>query len=399
MAAEHTASPQTPILGAVTVLALIQFVIIVDETVVALIGPGVARDWGLGAQARHVLVTPFALAFICALAVTAVLLRRADPRGWVAVAALGFGLSAAAGGLAHSLPQLVVTRALQGAFAAVCTTCVLGALHLLTRGDRRRVRAFAGFSLLSGSGALAGLLVFAPVVAHSWRWCFWAIGASAVACTAAWVVIRRRVPALVAAVRFDDVAEPKPARQTLIPLTFAATVAANAVLAATVITVSFVLQQNRGWSPAWVGVGFLPLNGAAAVGAIIVGLIGEYISAAILLASGFGGLAVGCGTMAVALGSPTIMVTATVAVGLGVGVLFPLTTHVTLRNEAARPTGRAAVVGALQQTGLAVGALIAAARSGELFGVLTVILAVAMVGAAVVGTRRRPRRERGRFAT
>lgn len=178
----------------VIVLALAQFLVIVDETSVALLAPSVARDFGLGAQARQVLVTPFAVAFVCALPVTGLLLRRVDPRMVVAPAILVFGLTATTGALAPTLGYLVAARAAQGVAAAVAATCILASLHLVTRDDPRRVRGFAVFSLISGSGSIAALLIAAPLAAHSWRWCFWAIAVSAVICAFAWgVMVWRRV--------------------------------------------------------------------------------------------------------------------------------------------------------------------------------------------------------------
>lgn len=364
----------------VVVLALAQFLVIVDETAVSLLAPSVAREFGLGAQARQVLVTPFAVAFVCALPVTGLLLRRVDPRMVVAPALVAFGLTATTGALAPTLGYLVAARAAQGVAAAVTATCILASLHLVTRRDPRRVRAFAVFSLISGSGSIAALVIAGPLAAHSWRWCFWAIAVSAVGCAGAWgAVLPRRLPRLCGEPSARPSVNAVFGRDALTRWTFAAVVGANAVLAMVVITVSFALQQDRGWSATWAGLGFLPSNAAAGFGAFLVARSSRRLSTRRLLAIGTAVLAAGAACAATMPSGPIMLLAITIPVGLGIGIVFPVANHGTLETAGVRPVARAATLGVAQQVGLAAGALVAASRSGMVMVVLSAVLGVGLI--------------------
>ncbi|AZG46935.1 MFS transporter [Gordonia insulae] len=378
---------------AVAVLAFVQFVIVVDETTVSLLGPAVARDLGLGDEARQLLVTPFAAGFVCALPVAGVVLRRIDPRRALIPATAVFATSAAAGALADSAALLAATRVAQGASGAVTATCVLGALHMLTRGALGRRRAFAVFSLVSGSGAVAALVLAGPLATESWRWCFVAVAVAALAGAIGWAVVQP--PRVVGQTHHasgpdrvaDDTGHPVDRRIPTI-VSFLAVVGANAVLAATVISVSFALQQDHSWSPMMAGLAFLPLNAAAAVGTIVIarsrtrGVIGRTLSAGVIV------LVIGCTATAAVPSVPGALILALLPVGLGVGLVFPLVNDGSLATAGARPLGRAAMLGAAQQTGLASGALVAAAHSDAALGALAVVLAIT-TAITVIGARRR----------
>ncbi len=364
--------------AAVFVLACVQFVIVVDETTIVLLGPAVAEDFGLGDAARQVLVTPFAAAFVCGLPLTGVLLRSVDPRRALVLATPVFALCAAAGALANSVAQLVAARAAQGFVAAVVATCVLAALHVTTRRDPRRVRAFALFSLISGSGAVAALVILAPMAAVSWRWCFWTIATAALVCTFGWVAVgwrdvRRPTPRGSLVESPSAVSTVGSATRVETLWSFAAVIGANAALATSVITVSFALQQDHGWTATTTGWGFLPSNAAAGVGTIVVARMTSRIGTGRMLSAGIAAVAVGCAGVAIVGTGPELLIAATIAVGIGIGIVFPLVNHGTLATADFRPVGRAALLGAAQQTGLAAGALVAAAHSD-----------VAMIGLAAV---------------
>lgn len=349
------------LLVAVSILACVQFVIVVDETTVGLVAPVIARDLSLGSSARHVLITPFACAFVCGLPVAGLLLRRVAPVRTLAPTVVSFAVSAVVGGCAVTTAQLVVTRAAQGFSAAMVTTGVLAALHTATRADPRRMRAFAGFSLLSGSGALAALLVVGPIADVSWRWCFWGIGAAAAVCALWWKLCARARSAQPGGV--GDVV-PWVGIDPTTTAAMGAVVATNALLTAAVITASFTLQADRGWSAAMTGVGLLPLNAAAAIGTLMVATSSDRAGGAVP-AIGATALAIGGAAItwwAGVLGSTQWLLLATIPLGLGVGVVFPLMNSRSMDTAGALSMGRAAQLGAAAQVGVAVGALVASAH-------------------------------------
>jgi len=367
---------------AVLVLAATAFTVVVDETSIALLGPSVAADFGLGDQIRHLLVTPFAAAFIGTLPVAVLIFGRVDPRRAVAPAVCVFAGSAAAGALAPSVLALVGARVAQGAAAAVVMTCVLASLHVVTADSPTRTRDFALFSVVSGSGAVAALLVAAPLATVSWRLCFWAVCAAALCCVAGWLTVgsesseaRRSQPGT------SGSSTPWRALST--------TSLVNAVLSASVITVSFAVQQDHGWSPAETGIGFLPLNGAAAIGAVVVSRFSARLGQRFLLCGGIGLLAAGCALLGVVPQQPAAILSATVPLGLGLGIALPLVNDGVLRGADSRPMHRAAALGVAQQIGLAVGAVIAAVHSPVALGVLAACVAL---WAATAQTSPSPRR-------
>lgn len=369
----------TPLL-AVLVLAAVQFTIILDETAIALLAPSVGRDLDLGDQARHLLVTPFAASFVVMLPVAVFALRRVDPSRALPWVAGAFALSAVAGALAPTTTSLVVARSAQGATAATTTICVLAALHLATMGSPSRTRDFAVFSTVSGAGSITALLVAGPLAAISWRWCFWAVAIAVVACTVAWRAVSSAVP--------DQRIEPAAKRTPIVRRdwqAYATVVAANAVLAASVITVSFALQQDHGWSPIAAGLGFGPLNVAAAVGAVLVARWSAGpASARNLLIAGFFALVLGCSALAATPVDPAVLIAATVPIGFGIGVAFPLANDRALSGPGRRALQRAAELGVAQQTGLAVGAGVAAAHSGFALAALACVVTVGVLSAGAV---------------
>lgn len=391
--------------GAVGVLAAVQFVVVVDETTVALLAPAVAADLGLGDEARHLLVTPFAAAFVLALPLTALLLSSRRPDRLLAPATLLFALSAATGAAAHSAAWLVATRAAQGATAALVTSCVLACLHAVTRGHPRRSADFSLFSLVSGAGSVAALVVAGPLATVSWRLCPLLIGIAAALGALGWHLVgsgRREDPGppsagtdpppetSPSAATGDGPASTRPRSTTVrTASSLAAVVAGNAGLTLTVVTTSFALQSGLGWSPAASGLGFLPLNAAAAVGALVVALGATRLGHTRVLVAGLVCLAAGVAALAWAPGGtaghppdspPLALLGLSVLVGLGIGVVFPLASEGGLATADESPLRRSAVVGLAQQAGIAAGAVSASTQSAT----TTLCVAAALLGLAGV---------------
>ena len=389
---------------AVAVLAAVQFVVVVDETTVSILAPAVAAELGLGAEARHLLVTPFAAAFVLALPLTGFLLARRPPARLLAPAAVLFALTAIVGAAADSAWWLVYSRAAQGASAALVTSCVLASLHLVTRGRPGRAAAFSAFSLVSGAGAVAALVLAGPLATVSWRWCLVAVGVAAVVSALGWVLVDT-APARLPASGRTVYPVPVPVHDRGRTAGALATVAAaNAALSVVVITASFSLQQGLGWTPTATGWGFLPLNIAAAAGAWAVGVFTARIGARPLLAVGTLALAGAVAVLAVAPGAvaglpgsgpPVGLPIATVLAGLGIGLVFPLASEGSLASADATPLRRSALLGLAQQTGLGAGALAAATRSVA----VTLAVAVVLAALALVHTGAAARRRSARTTT
>lgn len=393
---------------AVALLAAVQFTVVVDEAAVPLLGPVIAADLGLGEVSRHVLVTPFALAFIVTLPLAGIVLRSIRPQRLLSPSLFLFAASAASLSLAHSLPWLVASRAVQGAAAAVVATSVLASLHAATRYDRRRGAAFGMFSLVSGSGAVVSLVVLGPLAGLSWRWCPLAIGVLAGGLCIAWIRRARddgsgpgegaprnqtdpeaREDAVVDAVG-DETAEAPFSATT----SFCAVVAANTALSAATVTMSFALQQTFSWSPGGAGFAFLPLNAAVALAIVLAVRTRFALAAGTRLVTGLCLLAVGCGAVALGSAAPSgvWVATAGIVVGLGLGLVLPLANDGALAGSEEGAMRRAMWLGLAQQAGLGVGALAAAAHAPA--ALLAVPAAAGTLTIAVFFSARRPGAQR-----
>lgn len=389
---------------AITLLAAVQFTVIVDEAAVPLLGPVIATDLGLGEVSRHVLVTPFALAFIVTLPLAGIVLRSMRPQRLLSPSLLLFAASAASLSLAHSLPWLVASRAVQGAAAAAVATSVLASLHSTTRYDPRRGAAFGLFSLVSGSGAVVSLVVLGPLAGLSWRWCPLAIGVLAGGLCIAWfrrvrdrgsepeegATRNQTTPEARENAGVDAVGDETAEAPLSAATSFCAVVAANTALSAATVTMSFALQQTFSWSPGSAGFAFLPLNAAAAL-AIVLAVRTRFASAAgTRLVTGLCLLAAGCGSVALGSAAPegAWVAAAGIVVGLGLGLVLPLANDGALAGSEDGAMRRAMWLGLAQQAGLGAGAL--AATAHEPVVLIAVSAAAGAITIAALFASRRP---------
>lgn len=84
-----------------------------------------------------------------------------------------FAIASLIGGLAQQPWELIGARALQGIFAALLAPAALALLTVAFPGGKDRGTAFAIFGSISGVGAAAGVLLGGFLTEFvSWRWCF-----------------------------------------------------------------------------------------------------------------------------------------------------------------------------------------------------------------------------------
>lgn len=144
---------------ALAVLSLVQFVLVLDATVVNVALPSIERDLGMGPAGLAWVVNGYALAFGGLLLLGG---RLADlfERRRVFLAGLGaFALASAAAGLSFSPGMLVAGRFLQGAGAALVAPAALSMVTLLFAEEGERAKALSIWGGLAGLGATAGVLL------------------------------------------------------------------------------------------------------------------------------------------------------------------------------------------------------------------------------------------------
>lgn len=158
---------------ALTVLALVQFMLVLDATVVNVALPSIERDLGMGAAGLAWVVNGYVLTFGGLLLLGGKVSDLFERRR-VFVAGLGvFALASAAAGFSIGPAMLIASRFLQGAGAALVAPAALSLVTLLFTEEKERAKAFAIWGGLAGVGATAGVLLGGILSdLASWRWIF-----------------------------------------------------------------------------------------------------------------------------------------------------------------------------------------------------------------------------------
>jgi EmrB/QacA subfamily drug resistance transporter len=158
---------------ALAVLAVAQFMVFLDETVVNVALPSIKADLGFSQSSLPWVVNAYILMFGGLLLLGG---RIADLFGRRRVFLIGtaiFGLASLADGLAGSEGMLLGARAVQGIGAALATPAALSLVTALFPPGRERTRALALWGALAGLGFAIGILLGGVITEiASWRWVF-----------------------------------------------------------------------------------------------------------------------------------------------------------------------------------------------------------------------------------
>jgi EmrB/QacA subfamily drug resistance transporter len=158
---------------ALAVLAVAQFMVFLDETVVNVALPSIKDDLGFSQSALAWVVNAYILMFGGLVLLGG---RIADlfgrQRMFLGGTAL-FGLASLLDGLAPTQGMLLGARALQGIGAALATPAALALVTGLFPAGRERTKALGLWGALSGLGFAVGILLGGVITEFSsWRWVF-----------------------------------------------------------------------------------------------------------------------------------------------------------------------------------------------------------------------------------
>ncbi len=152
-------------------VAVVQFMVSLDLSVVNVALPRIAAGLGFGAVGLTWVINAYALSFGGLLLLGG---KIADRYGRRRVLLLGlglFGLACLLGGLAQNAGQLVAARVAQGVGAAALAPAALSLLTATFPTGRARVRAFGVWSATNAAGGAFGVLAGGLLTQYAgWRW-------------------------------------------------------------------------------------------------------------------------------------------------------------------------------------------------------------------------------------
>ncbi|MET0188069.1 MAG: MFS transporter, partial [Pseudonocardia sediminis] len=178
------------------VIGIAQLMVILDNTIVNIALPSAQMDLDFSDPQRQWIVTAYALSFGSLLLLGGRLADVFGRRGAFMTGLVGFAVASVLGGLSPNFEVLVAARVLQGVFGALLAPAALSLLTTTFPSGKDRATAFGVFSALAGSGAAVGLLLGGALTEYvDWRWCMYVNAVFAVAALIGALTFMPKVPA------------------------------------------------------------------------------------------------------------------------------------------------------------------------------------------------------------
>jgi EmrB/QacA subfamily drug resistance transporter len=190
---------------ALAVLAMAQFMVVLDVTIVNVALPAIQTDLGFSADGLQWVINAYTLAFGGLLLLggrsSDLLGRRRVFLGGLAL----FGVASLAGGFAGSSGALVAVRAVQGVGAALLSPAALALVTVTFRAGRERNVALGVWGALAGIGGTLGVVAGGVLVdSLGWEWIFFVnVPVAALAIAAAPFFVRESRRGVAAEQGFD----------------------------------------------------------------------------------------------------------------------------------------------------------------------------------------------------
>src|SRR5690625_4584749 len=155
-------------------VALAQFLVSLDLSVMNVGLPSIQAALGFGAGSLSWVIHAYALTFGGLLLLGGRLADRYGRRRMLLVGLALFAAASLAGGFTVSPGQLVAARAVQGVGAAALAPAALALLTATFPSGRARVRAFGVWSAMNATGGAVGVLAGGLLTQYAgWQWVMW----------------------------------------------------------------------------------------------------------------------------------------------------------------------------------------------------------------------------------
>lgn len=155
-----------------TIIGTGEILITLDNSIVNIALPSAQAELGFSDAQRPWVVTAYALAFGSLLLLGGRISDIIGRKSAFLAGMIGFAIASVIGGVAPNFEVLVTARALQGIFAALVAPAALALLTTTFPDGRDRTRAFGVFAALAVSGGALGLLLGGLLTEYvSWRAC------------------------------------------------------------------------------------------------------------------------------------------------------------------------------------------------------------------------------------
>src|SRR5262245_10992877 len=156
---------------ALSILALADFVVILDATIVNIALPSIGRDLHTSTASLSWVISAYVLAFGGLLLLGGRLADLFGRRRLFIAGLATFGFASLAGGLSTSIEALIGFRALQGAGAAMLAPAARALVTTLFAEGPERSKALGIWAAVAGSGTVVGLILGGVLTSGlGWQW-------------------------------------------------------------------------------------------------------------------------------------------------------------------------------------------------------------------------------------
>src|SRR5579859_728471 len=156
---------------ALALLALADFVVILDATIVNIALPSIGRALHASNSQLSWVITAYVLAFGGLLMLGGKLADLFGRRRLFVGGLTLFGLASLGGGLSSSIEELIAFRALQGVGAAALAPAARSIVSVLFEEGPERFKALGIWAAVAGSGSVVGLILGGVLTsAFGWQW-------------------------------------------------------------------------------------------------------------------------------------------------------------------------------------------------------------------------------------